>query len=75
MMIDKGELKMSVIYKSKTESRAESEKALAEFLARGGVIEVVKSRKAPKSKMRAKSTRVVSGHTNLGFRTSKVFGG
>ena len=48
---------MSVIYKSKSELRAESEKALKKFLKQGGSIEIVKSRKAPKSKMRTKSSR------------------
>lgn len=48
---------MSVIYKSKSELRAESEKALKKFLKQGGTIEIVKSRKAPTSKMRTKSSR------------------
>ena len=48
---------MSVIYKSKSELRAESEKALKKFVKQGGTIEIVKSRKAPKSKMRTKSSR------------------
>ena len=44
---------MSVVYKSKSELRAETEDAVAAFLRAGGKIEVVKARKAPKSKMKA----------------------
>lgn len=65
---------MSVVYKSKSQVREESAAALAEFLARGGTIEVVKARKVPKQKMRAKSTRTAGGSGSLGFRTSS-FGG
>jgi len=56
MMIEK-ELKMTVVFKSKAELRAETEKQVAKFLKKGGSIEVVKSRKAPKQKMRGKSSR------------------
>lgn len=48
---------MSVVFKTKAEIRAETEKQVAKFLKKGGSIEVVKSRKAPKQKMRAKSSR------------------
>lgn len=48
---------MNVVYKSKSQVRTETADALAEFLARGGSIEVVKARKAPKQKMSAKSSR------------------
>lgn len=67
---------MSVIYKSKSEMRAESEKALADFLRAGGSIQVIESkRRAPKQKMRAKGTRSSGGSSNLGFRTSSAFRG
>jgi len=46
-----------MIMKSKNEMRAEMELALKKFLKSGGVIEQVKARKAPKQKMKAKSTR------------------
>lgn len=65
---------MKELYKSKSVVRAETSDAVAEFLARGGVIEVIKARKAPKPKMRAKTTRSVGGSGSLGFRTSS-FGG
>jgi hypothetical protein len=63
MMIEK-EFVMSVVYKSKSEIRQETEAQLKAFLKRGGVIEVVKSRKAPKQKMNAKTTRVASTGTS-----------
>lgn len=65
---------MKEVYKSKSVVRAETADAMAEFLARGGVIEVVKARKAPKPKMAAKSTRSVNKNSSLGFRVSN-FGG
>jgi len=58
---------VAVIYntsvKTKSEIRAEGEKALKAFLRKGGVIQVdEKKRRAPKSKMSAKSSRgFVSG--------------
>jgi len=53
---------MNVIYKSKSQIRKETETALKKFLKTGGSIEVVKARKAPKSKMRVKNSRgFVSG--------------
>lgn len=60
------------MYKSKAELRAETEKALKKFLKQGGSIEIVKSRKAPKMLMRAKTTRVASTGTSgfaVGFPT------
>lgn len=53
---------MNTVYKSKSQVREEASDALQEFLARGGSIEIVKPRKAPKSKMAGKSSRgFVSG--------------
>lgn len=52
---------MNVVYKSKSQVREETSDALQQFLARGGQIEVVKARKAPKQKM--------SGKTSRGFAT------
>ena len=45
---------MSVVFKSKAELRAETEKQVALFLKKGGSVEIVKSRKAPKQTMRCK---------------------
>lgn len=67
MMIDKVKT-MKEIYKPKSVIREETKDAVAEFLARGGVIEVVKSRKAPKSKMKAKNSRGFNAGTS-GFAT------
>ena len=55
---------MNTIYKSKSQIREETEAQLKAFLKRGGVIEVVKARKAPKQKMLAKNTRVASTGTS-----------
>lgn len=55
---------MNTIYKSKSQLRAETEEQLQLFLKKGGSIEVIKPRKAPKSKMSAKSTRVASTGTS-----------
>jgi hypothetical protein len=55
---------MNLIYKSKSQIREETEAQLKEFLKRGGSIEVVKSRKAPKMLMRGKTTRVASTGTS-----------
>jgi len=71
MIIEK-ELNM---YKSKTELRAETEKALKKFLNQGGSIEIVKSRKGPKMVMRSKVTKQASTGTSgfaVGF-PSKSF--
>lgn len=59
---------INTLVKSKSELRAETEKQLKAFLKRGGVIEVVKARKAPKQKMSAKTTRNASTGTS-GFAT------
>lgn len=61
-----------MFYKSKAELRAETEKQLALFLKRGGSIEVIKARKAPKQKMLSKSSRCASTGTGgfaVGFPT------
>lgn len=55
---------MNEVYKSKSQIRVETSEALQEFLARGGKIEVVKSRKAPKSKMKTKNSRGFNGGTS-----------
>lgn len=62
---------MNEIYKSKSQVRNETADAIQEFLARGGQIEVVKSRKAPKQKMSGKSTRQPSKGTS-GFAVGYV---
>ena len=59
---------MNVIYKSKSQVRTETADALAEFLARGGVIEVVKARKTPKQKMTCRTSRGFNGGS-AGFAT------
>lgn len=60
---------MSVFYKSKSELRTETEDALQVFLARGGVVEVVKpSRRKPKQTMSCKSSRGFQSGTS-GFAT------
>lgn len=61
---------MNQVYKTKSQLRTETSEALQEFLARGGKVEVVKSRKAPKQKMSGKTTRSMSKNSSLGFRTS-----
>jgi hypothetical protein len=48
---------MNTIYKSKSEMRAETEKQVKLFLKRGGSVEIVKARKAPKQTMRTKTSR------------------
>ena len=47
----------NTLIKSKADYRAESEQAMKEFLAKGGVIEVGKLRKNPKVKMASKSSK------------------
>lgn len=66
---------MVEIRKSKSELRAESEKALAEFLSRGGSVEVVPARRRKvKHTVASKSTRSFTGSSgSLGYRTSGVF--
>lgn len=64
---------MFEVYKSKSQYREESKDAIAEFLARGGSIEVVKAKKAPKQKMRAKSSKGFrSASMNLGYTKSSI---
>ena len=58
----------ATIYKSKSQVRTETADALAQFLARGGTIEVVKAKKAPKQKMTCKNSRGFNGGTS-GFAT------
>ena len=65
---------MNQVYKSKSQLREETSEALQQFLARGGVVQVVKARKAPKQKMNGKTSRSVSPNNSLGYRTSN-FGG
>lgn len=48
---------MNVIYKSKAQLAKETEKQVKAFLRKGGSIEIVKSRKTPKQKMRGKVSR------------------
>lgn len=63
---------MSVIFKTKSEIRVETEKQVALFLKRGGSIEVIKARKTPRTKMKGKTTRVASTGTSgfaVGFPT------
>ena len=52
---------MNVVYKVKSVLRAETSDALQQFLASGGQVQMVKSRKAPKQSMRGKCTK--SGST------------
>ena len=42
---------------TKSEVRESSQSELDEFLANGGIIEIVKPKKEPKQKMKAKGTR------------------
>ena len=65
---------MNEVYKTKSQLREETSEALQQFLARGGQIQVVKARKAPKQKMNGKTSRSVSPNNSLGYRTSN-FGG
>lgn len=68
---------MNELYKSKSQVREETADALQQFLAAGGKIEVVKSRKAPKQKMRAKTSKGFAGGSS-GFATGysrSSFGG
>jgi hypothetical protein len=57
-----------MFYKSKSEIRAETEQQVKLFLKKGGSIEVVKARKAPKQLMSGKVTRSSSTGTS-GFAT------
>jgi hypothetical protein len=55
---------MNVIHKPKSQVRAETNDQVEKFLRSGGVIEVVKSRKAPKQLMSGKTTRSSSTGTS-----------
>lgn len=59
---------MELVYTSKSALRSETADSVEQFLARGGVIEIVKARKAPKMKMRGKSSRGFNAGTS-GFAT------
>jgi hypothetical protein len=59
---------MNTIFKSKSELRAETEKQVQLFLKRGGSIEIIKPRKAPKQRMSGKVTKSGSTGTS-GFAT------
>jgi hypothetical protein len=51
-----------IVFKTKSQLRAETEKQVKAFIRSGGSIEVAKPRKAPKQTMRAKTSRgFVSG--------------
>jgi hypothetical protein len=57
-----------MFFKSKSELRAETEKQLKAFLRKGGTIEIIKPRKAPKQRMSGKVTKSGSTGTS-GFAT------
>lgn len=58
----------NTLYKSKSQVRTETNEQLEKFLRSGGVIQVVKAKKAPKQKMKAVGTRNASTGTG-GFAT------
>jgi len=62
-----------VLYKSKAEMRVEGEQALAKFLKSGGTVEIVKAKRAPKQKMRAKNSKGFLGSTAPSGVTSSNF--
>lgn len=51
---------MKIVQTTKTDTRQETSDALAAFLAKGGVIEILPSRKIPKTKPSGKTTRAGS---------------
>lgn len=55
---------MNTIFKTKSEIRAETEKQLKLFLKKGGSIEIIKPRKAPKQRMSGKVTKSCSTGTS-----------
>ena len=57
-----------MFYKSKSQVRAETNDAVEKFLRSGGVIEVVKAKKAPKQKMTCRTSRGFNGGSS-GFAT------
>ena len=64
---------MKEVYKSKSQLREETADAVEAFLRAGGSIQVVKAKKAPKQKMRAKTSRGSSGSSSgfsMGFAKS-----
>ena len=66
---------MNEIYKSKSQLRDETAEAVEKFLRAGGTIEVVKARKAPKTKMKAKSSkgfRAGSSGFSTGYSRSSI---
>ena len=66
---------MNVIYKPKSQLHTETSEALQQFLACGGQIQMVKSRKAPKQLMRGKSTKSGSTGTSgfaVGYPTKSL---
>jgi len=66
---------MKTVYKSKSQVREETADAVEQFLRSGGSIQVVKAKKAPKQKMRAKASRGGSASTGgfaVGYVTSKI---
>ena len=66
---------MKTVYKSKSQVREETADAVEQFLRAGGSIQVVKAKKAPKQKMRAKASRGGSASTGgfaVGYVTSKI---
>ena len=61
----------------KAELRTQSELAIAEFLARGGSVTLVKARKAPAQKMRGKARRESSKGSSgfaVGFSSVNALG-
>ena len=68
---------MNEIYKSKSQVREETKDAVEKFLRAGGSIQVVKAKKAPKQKMKAKNSRGFAGGSS-GFANGypvRSFGG
>ena len=66
---------IATIYKTKSQLRAETSDSVQQFLARGGQIEIVKSRKAPKSVMSGKTTKSSSTGTSgfaVGFPSKSL---
>ena len=66
-----------MFYKSKSQVRQETNDAVTAFLRAGGVVELVKARKAPKQKMVCRNSRGFTSGTS-GFATgypTKTTGG
>lgn len=65
----------ATIYKTKSQLRQETSDAMQQFLARGGQVEVVKARKAPKQKMSGKTSKSGSTGTSgfaVGFPSKSL---